>query len=160
MRKLVLVLVLLLVSTKAYAQLDPCTTAAPPFVVNTNIPFTLTFLMDAQVPVSTTDPTLVNQRIDGFYFQIDSLAEIKIGATFGAACTNVANKIPYSYRTLAGISRGNHTAKLTPFNFVLDAIGLPTTVEQRGPIATVPFAAVDLTNVGPPLPPTNLIIKK
>lgn len=165
MRNLVIASALvLLFSSNAVAQTDPCTVALPPFTVTSGAPFTITWLMAPTVPASPTDPTLVPQRIDGFWIQIDTAARIKLPAlTAGTPCpvgTPNAGKLPYTYRTLSGVSRGSHSARINAYNFVLDTNGNPTTTEQEGAAVTVPFAAADLTHTTPPLAPTNGIIRR
>jgi len=144
-------------------QIDPCTTAQPPFTVNSGAPFTIAWLMDAMVPASPTDPTLVPQRIDGYYLQIDSTPRVRLsGVIIGLPCVGGPNlgKIPFTYRTTSGVSRGSHLAQLLAYNYILDVNGNPTTTEQEGPAVTVPFAAVDLTHTGPPRIPANVIIRR
>jgi len=164
--RLILAVAVLTIPASAYAQVDPCATANPPFNVNSNNPFTVTWLMSAQVPASPTDPTLVNQRIDGYYVQVDTGTRVRITPsqyTVGSPCLSTSpnpGKIPTTYRTATGVSRGAHTYKISGFNFVLDASGNPTTVEQEGPVVSIPFAAADLVHVTPPLIPTNSIIRK
>lgn len=164
MKRAALTILLLSSATSAYAQTDPCAVAAPPFVVTSGAPYTITWLMSPQVPVSPTDPTLVPQRIDGFYLQIDLTARIRLnGLIPGTPCpagNANAGKLPYSYRTLSGVPRGNHSTKISAYNFTLDANGNPTTIEQEGPAVTVPFAAADLTHTTPPLIPSNTIIRR
>jgi len=163
---LISVLLILSVAINGYAQTDPCATAIPPFTVNSGAPFTISWLMTAQVPASPTDPTLVNQRIDGYYVQVDLGTRTRIvpaNYTVGAACLSTSpnpGKIPTTYRTVSGVSRGSHTYKIVGFNFVLDANGNPTTTEQEGTAVVIPFVAADLIHITPPLIPNNPIIRK
>jgi hypothetical protein len=158
--------IILALPINAFAQSDPCIAAAPPFVVSSGAPYTVTWLMDAQVPVSPTDPTLVNQRIDGYYLQIDLQTRTRITSAQVtvlppcSATTPNSGKIPTVYRTTSGVTRGSHTARLAAFNFTLDVNGNPTTSEQEGPAVTVPFDAVDPLQSTPPRIPGNVIIRK
>lgn len=166
MKRLALVVFALIIPTSAFAQTDPCATATPPFVITSGAPYTITWLMDAQVPVSPTDPTLVSQRIDGYYLQVDlqvrtrlTSAQVTVGPPCSATTPN-SGKIPTTYRTANGVSRGNHSVRINAFNFTLDANGNPTTTEQEGPAVTVPFDAVDPLQSTPPRAPTNGIIRR
>lgn len=150
----------------ANAQTDPCLSAVTPFIVTSGAPYTVTLLMDAQVPVSPTDPTLVDQRIDGYYLQIDlqirtklTISQVTVLPACGSATPN-PGKIPTTYKTISGVPRGSHTLKLNAFNFTLDANGIPTTTEQEGPVVSTPFVAADLLQSTPPRVPTNIIIRK
>ena len=166
MRQILFTGVFVLLATSASAQTDPCATATPPFIVTSGAPYTITWLMDAQVPASPTDPTLVNQRIDGYYLQIDLQTRVRITSAQVtvlppcSATTPSSGKIPTTYRTSSGVSRGNHTARLNAFNYLLDANGNPTTTEQEGPVVTVPFDAADPLQSTPPRLPGNVIIRK
>ena len=162
MKKLiVLVGLLLMLAAPVAAQTDPCVAvpAGTTFTVTRGAPFTAAWVMDAKVPVSDTDSTLVNARIDGFYLQIDTGARQRVVLPLPTvACPN--GQLPFSWRSPSGVSRGSHTFKITAFNFVLNPDGTPTTVEQESAAVSVPFAAVDLVRVGPPSPAKNVIIKR
>ena len=135
----------------------------PNFTVTSGSPYTVEWIMDATVPASATDPTLVPHRIDGFYLQIDAGTKADIKPTPGAPCpvgSVQAGKIPYIYRTTSGVARGSHTLTLSAYNFALGADGTPTTTRQEGPAVSVPFVGVDPVRVGPPTAPLGVIIKR
>jgi len=161
--KYVVALLFVLQASIVSAQTDPCMTGVQPFVVTSGAPYTVTWLMDALVPASSTDPTLVPPRIDGFYFQVDATTKTKISVTSSPVCgtgTPNAGKMPYTYRTVNGVTRGSHTVRLSAFNFVLDQSGNPTAQEQESAVVSVPFSAVDLLEYGPPPSPVNVIIRR
>jgi hypothetical protein len=144
-------------------QADPCVVGAGASVLTSGAPFTLTWVMDAQVPASPTDPTFVPQRINGFVLQIDGGAKQDIAPTSGPPCSAgslYAGHIPYSYRSVTGVSKGAHSATVTAWNFILDDAGNPTYTRQEGPAVSVPFSAVDLMRLGPPSGAKNVIIRK
>jgi len=154
------------VGTVVEAQTDPCQSATPPFVVTSGRPFTAVWLMDAMVQANPpTDPTLVPARIDGFYLQIDSQPRVDTGPIAPSAPCPVgtpnAGKLPFSWTSsVGGVSRGTHTFTVRGWNFQLDTQGVPTTTRQEGVVASIPFSAVDLVQVGAPLAPTNAIIRR
>jgi hypothetical protein len=155
-------LAVLWLSSPAFAQ-DACQTAIAPFQVTSGAPFTVSWVMDSTVALSATDPTPVPQRIDGHYLQIDNGPRLELLIAPGLPCptgTPMAGKLPYVFRSASGVSRGAHTATVTPWNYALDAAGLPTTFRQEGPAVSAPFAGVDPVQFGPPAGPSNLGIKK
>lgn len=166
MKTLLLALLFVVVPAVASAQTDACQAAQPPFTLTSGAPFTITWLMDVQVPVSATDATLVPQRIDGYYLQINGGPKQDIVAVKGETCTvgAFANKAVYQYRMLTGVPKGQHTITVTPWNFVLsiDSNGwwAPTTTRQEGPAVAVPFAVVDPAQLGPPGKPLNVLIRR
>ena len=130
---------------------DPCQTAVPPFVVTSGSPVWISWVAPAIV---TTPDGDVPNRIDGFYLQIDTAPRQDLGPLpAGAPCpsgTPQAGKLPFAYRTLSGVPRGSHEARITPWNLQLDAAGNPTSVRQEGPILLIPFVAADPVLTGPP----------
>lgn len=167
MRKIAVIVGFLLVANSAYAQaqtvVDACTIDTGPFVLQSGAPFSVAFVMDAKVPISTTNPTLVDQRVDGIYYQIDSQTIVtNMTPTKGVPCPagNVnAGKIPYIFQ-LQGVTRGEHTIRLWGWNYKLDSNGLPTTTRQEGAPTITPFTVVDPTHETPPTKPTNVIIRR
>lgn len=165
MKRGMLVLSMLLFATALSAQ-SVCLNNPGPFYVTSARPFTVEWVMDAMVPVSDTDPTLVPTRTDGYYYQIDSTSEVKIlvaDTIPGPACpvgTTHAGKIPYTWRAPYGVSKGSHTLKFGSWNYALDSNGMNTAVEQRSVIVTVPFVAIDPALIGAPPPPGGIIIKR
>lgn len=157
---LVALFVLTPISTGSAQTSTACEPATGPYIVTSGRPFTTVWLMDAKVPASPQDPTLVDQRIDGFYLQVDNGPKVDIGKPApGTTCTGpLAGKIPYSFRVDSGVGKGAHTATLSAYNFQLNPDGSPTTVKQEGPAVSVPFSAVDPVQVGAPLAPVNITI--
>lgn len=157
--------IVLMLSSMAFGQSvqDACNTAIGPFTVTSGSPFYVLWTMDATVPASPTDPTPVPHRVDGFYLQIDTQTRVDIAPTRGTACPSgspQAGKIPYIFRTTSGVARGSHTARIQGWNFAVDQDGNPTTVRQEGAVTSIPFAAVDLVQTGPPTAPTNGSIRR
>lgn len=163
MKKFGLILVALLLSVTPVAAQQECVNTSGPFQVNSGAPYTITWLMDAQVPVSSTDPTLVPQRIDGFFLQIDGGPKVDLGPLVSTgvcgAGSNVG-KLIYTFRTSSGVPRGSHNAAISGWNFVLDSNGAPTTTKQEGIALVIPFDAVDPIRLGPPTAPLNGQVKK
>jgi hypothetical protein len=164
---LVVACVSLFLSVHVLAQaVDACQASVSPFTVTSGAPFTVAWVMDPLGPVSATDPTLVPQRIDGYSLQIDSgpKQDLIVAALAAVApCpvgTPMAGKIPYQVRTASGVGKGNHTASLSAWNFVLDSAGNPTTTRQEGSAVSIPFVGVDPVQAGPPNRPLNLGIKR
>jgi hypothetical protein len=164
---LVLALVLLPVSASAQALIDlACNPPAQPMTVTSGAPFAVMWVMDPLVPASQTDPTLVPQRVNGYYLQIDGGPKQEITAVpvgTGDPCpagTSMAGKVPYQFRTTTGVPKGNHSVTITAWNFALDAFGNPTTTRREGPAVSVPFVGVELVHTGPPQGPQNVIIRK
>jgi hypothetical protein len=147
----------------ALMQSDPCVVGAGASVLTSGAPFTLTWVMDAQVPASPTDPTLVPQRINGFVLQIDGGPKQDIQPIAGPPCpagSLYAGHLPFTYRSVSGVSKGTHSAAVAAWNFILDDAGNPTSTRQEGPAVAVPFSAVDLARMGPPSGAKNIIIRK
>lgn len=165
MKKYTLAIVFLALASLSYGQ-SVCSSNPGPFYVTSARPFTVEWVMDVLAPVSDTDPTLVPVRVDGYYYQIDFNTEVKIlvadtiPGPVCAAGTTYAGKTPYTWHAPQGVAKGSHTLKLLAWNYTLDANGIPTTTEQRSPIANVPFIAVDLAMIGPPTVPKGTIIKR
>ena len=140
------------------------TTPTGPFLVTSGAPFTVMWLMLDTVPASATDPTLVPNRYNGFYIQIDGGPKTDIGlATAAAACLSTTphpGDIPFSYRTPTGVARGQHSLKISAWNFALDGAGNPTTTKQESVVVTLPFTAGDPILFGPPGTPFNVAITK
>lgn len=157
---------LLMFPSMAAAQADPCAVAsAGPFTVSSGAPFTVTWLVPTTVPASATDPTPVPNRIDGFTVQVNNGVETDIGkATELPPCpasSPNAGKIPYSYRTVSGVSKGSYTFSVRAWNYVLDPVTFqPTNGKQGSAAVSIPFAAVDPVLLGPPPAPLNGIIKR
>lgn len=134
---------------------------AGPFVVTSGAPFNVTWL----VPSSTSENGVtVPVRINGFYIQIDGGTKDDIGmATELTQCPSSGPfplHQPYTTKTSTGVARGNHTLKISSWNFSLDATGTPTTTKQESVVASVPFTAGDPIMFGPPPPPVNIVIMK
>lgn len=144
---------------------DPCT--APPagttYTVTSGRPFKITFVVPDKAPASATDPTLVPNRISGFFIDVDDPnINNNVGwlSPSGAACpagSTFAGMLPYEY-TLQGVSRGNHQVYVSAWNYALDANGAETTTRQESELASVPFAAADPVLIGPPAGPRNVLI--
>ncbi len=148
---IVTIAIILLTAQSVKLQDDACFTAAPPYVITSNAPYTVKWLMEFSP--------------DGFYLRIDAQPKLKLSVVIiGQACfpdTPNPGKIPHSYRSLAGLPRGFHTARLTAYNFVLGSDGKPTTVEKEGPAMTILFSAIDPVVISPiPMTPTNTHIIK
>ena len=151
------------VTSAQTVPLDPCLSvpAGTIFVVTSGRPPRAAWLMNALVPVSETDPTLVPQRIDGFYLQVDSSPRFDTGPLVpGAPCPSGENAgmLPYVFQMLSGVSRGSHILVVAAWNFILDTNGQPTGERQEGLSNSIPFVAVDLTHLGPPRQPARVII--
>ena len=115
--------------------------------------------MDKTVPLSSTDPTPIIQRIDGFYYQIDNLPRVEIFPTPGFECvTGYVGMVPYIARTLFGVSKGAHTLSVIAYNFQLDPQDQNTVIKQESVAATIPFAVIDPIQYGPPQSPRFLSI--
>lgn len=159
--RILTVLILIAVAAPASAQTvvgDACTTATGPFTVTSAKPFTVTWVQDAKVPASPTDPTLVDERINGFTYSLDGAAPVDFTPQSGAACaagTSQAGRIPYLFVMPSGMAKGAHTISITAWNFVLNADGTPTTTRQLGVPTSVPFVGIDPMKTGPPLSPKN-----
>lgn len=160
---LLIVLLLVLFGTprlKAQTLPEACVIVPP------GTTFTLTgasaplfsWTMNELVPVSSTDPTLVPQRMDGFYVQVDSLTRIDTGKLTPATCGD--GRLAFTFRWPSNVPRGNHTGSVRGYNFALDSSGNPTSTRVEGAITTVPFAVVDPVHTGPPEAPANVKVKK
>lgn len=168
MKKILVATLMLLALSALPAQAqsqDVCTTVStPPFTLTTGAPYTIAWLMDATVPLSDTDPTLVPQRIDGFTIQVDAGVKQEIGVPAASTCatgTLNAGKLAYSFRTASGVAKGSHTLTLTPWNFAIDPVtGAITTTVAPGPPVAIPFVVVDPVRVGPPTAPKNAKVKR
>jgi len=166
LRRAVLALAVLTLPALALAQ-EPApqicfTTMQGPFTVTSGSPFTVQWIMaDTVAENNTTVPT----RIEGFYLQIDGGEKFDIGkATALTTCPSTStvypNDLPFSFRTTSGVARGQHTLKISAWNFVLDSAGDPTTTKQESVVASIPFVAGDPIQYGPPVSPTNVVIIK
>lgn len=154
-----LALVLLATPVAAQDHVLCTTTAAPPFTVTSGSPFTVQWIM----PDTTTENgQTVPNRWNGFYVQIDNGPKADIGlATVLTACSSGSPRpgdFPHTYRTTAGVTKGNHTLKLSAWSFTLDGAGNPTTTRQESTVASIPFDAVDPILTGPPVQPSNVLI--
>lgn len=114
--------------------------------------------MPSTMPVSSSDPTLVPARYDGFYVQIDALPRIDTGTLPSSACSS--GEWGYSFRWPTSITRGSHVASVQGWNFALDAGGNPTTTRQEGAITTAPFVVADPLPTGAPSAPRNVKVVK
>lgn len=145
--------------TLAQAQSDPCaalTTTSD--TITTGRARDILFQQSKTVPTSPTDPTPVPVRIDGYFVKIDALPEQQYPKpATSLTCANgnwgfiLSGAVP-------AVSKGSHQLVLTPWNFVYNPDGTPTTTVQRGPSATRPFVAVDPFMTGPPPAPTGVRI--
>lgn len=164
MKRLWLVITLLaIIVTPSSARQDHilCSTnPVGPWLVTSGSPFTAAWIM-ADTTVDPNGVTVPN-RVNGFYFQIDSGPKTDIAmATALTACSSTSPKpgdIPYTYRTTSGVARGPHTLKVSAWNFTLDGVGNPTTTRQESVVASIPFTAGDPILFGPPTSPLNLSI--
>jgi hypothetical protein len=166
MKKVFVFLLLMLANPTLSAQ-DPApqicfNTMTGPFTVTSGAPFTIQWIMaDTVIEGSATLPS----RYNGFYIQVDGGEKYDIGmATAMTTCPSTsasyANDKPYSYKTPSGVTRGNHTLKISAWNFTLDGNGDPTTNKQESVVASIPFSAGEPTQTGPPVSPTNVVIIK
>jgi hypothetical protein len=160
---LVFLILAILAPSLALAQDNPCGTAAGTYTIYSGAPYTATWLVEPTTTVSASDPTVVPARYDGFYVQVDTQPRSKVTPVAGAPCpagNNQTGMIPYVLRVASGVSKGAHTFTVTAFNYLLDANGAPTAIEQESAAVSVPFAAVDPVALGPPKPIRNAIIKR
>lgn len=132
------------------------------FVVTSSGRPTVLWLMDAQVPANPpTDMTLVNQRVNGFYVQLNALTRIDTGLLTPVTCPSGnanAGKLAYAYQYPNSVPAGKHTISVRGWNFVLNPDGTPTTTRQEGSLVSVPFTAADAFHVGPPNAPLNISV--
>lgn len=133
----------------------------PPFIVTTGAPFQVTWLMD---DMATENNVSVPNRVDGFYLQIDASAKVDIGKPpAGPPCSTTSyhpGDFPYTYKTATGVAKGNHTLKISAWNYVLDGNGNATTNRQESTVVSVPFSAGDPTLYGPPIAPLSVVITR
>jgi hypothetical protein len=142
----------------------PDAPSTTPMVIQSGAPPLVIWTMEPTVPASTTDPTPVPNRYNGFYIQVDTAPRLDIGLPqAGAACpagSLRAGDIPFAYRMPQGFSRGNHTMIVTTWNFAVDDLGNPTTTKQEAATAAIPFVVVDPILRGAPGKPVSPIIKR
>lgn len=169
MKKMLMILgfVFLSVTAHSQTQVNPivaCDVVASgtTFVVTSGGRPTVLWLMDAQVPANPpNDMTLVNQRINGFYVQLNNLTRIETGTLTPTVCPSGnanAGKLAYAYQYPSNVPAGKHTISVRAWNFVLNPDSTPTTTRQEGSLVSVPFTAADVFHVGPPNSPVNISI--
>jgi len=122
---------------------------AGPFVVTSAKPYTAQWCTNKTnvAPDGTTVPEI----IDGYYVSVDGAQRVDIGRPTQIA-TNATGKDAWSVVMPSGVSKGQHTFTVIPYNFVRDDNGNPTTTRQEGKPVTAPFSAVDPIYNLPPQP--------
>lgn len=175
-----LTLAFVLIPAIGFAQSDdPCVSGGAD-ILTTGKAFSVKWTMAQTVQASASDPTLVPNRYNGFYLQIDAVPEVDVPLTTSeigicpAGTARQGDKI-YQYNS-QGVQKGNHTLTVLSWNWapLLNPDGTPqlnpdgtpkysTTQRLRGAPAVVPFSANDAlvpTLLGPPPAPFNTRIIK
>jgi hypothetical protein len=160
---IIFVAVLLLATPSSARQDHILCTQNPvgPFTVGSGAAFGIAWIMP---DTATENGVTVPNRYNGFYIQIDGGAKADVGmAVASPACSAASIKpgdIPYTYRTVQGVSRGSHTLRISAWSYTLDGLGNPTTTKQESVVTSVPFNAGDPILFGPPMQPNSVMITK
>jgi hypothetical protein len=161
-KRVIMVLALLSFATGAAAQTPiDCDAPAPaaPAQIRTGQPYTVAFCMPATVEQKNAEGTVetVAVRIDGFTGQLDAQASVELGQlTLGppAPTTKLA---PVSFRTTAGVPKGNHAWTIQPWNCPLATDGVTPDCSdparrQKADAVSIPFVGSDPVLSGAPPP--------
>jgi hypothetical protein len=180
MRKIsLLVLALGLIPSIAWAQTDDPCYGTGADILTTGKAFSIKWAVAQTASVSSTDPTQVPHRYNGFYLQIDATPEVEVQLTAEVGICPTGSSRPgdkvYQYNS-SGVQKGNHTLSLLLWNWapLLNPDGTPqlnpdgtpkysTTQRLRGVPTVLPFSANDVaipTQLGPPLAPSGTRIIK
>lgn len=144
-------------ASRAQAAADPCvavTTASD--TIFSGRPFQVSWKLPAQVPVSTTDPTLVPAKYDGFLLALDGA----IGAARFEPIPKPISKIcpdgnlGFVTTFPTGVLKGSHS--MVTLAYLIQADG----TRLEGVPTTRPFAAVDPVPTGQPPAPSNVGISR
>jgi hypothetical protein len=132
---------------------NPCdTNGTGPFIVISARSFTVQW---CTAVTRVDNGNIVPERIDGFYLTLDTGAKMDIAMAVSLGLSSVTNRNAWQYVIPSGLARGEHTAALAAWNYVLDVNGNPTTARAESAPAVVPFTAVDPVSNQPPLAPTG-----
>jgi hypothetical protein len=146
----------MLVTTFLFALLqtaNPCdTNATGPFVVTSARSFTIQW---CTANTRVDNGVIVPERIDGFYLLIDAGPKQDIAMAVNLGLSATTNRNAWQYVIPSGVARGDHTAAVIAWNYVLDQNGVPTTQRAESAPTAVPFTAVDPVSNQPPLAPTG-----
>lgn len=170
MKRVVLALMLLLLTTASVYAQDPCATAPPPpDVLTAGRPYTVTW---AELQNVVVNGTSTPNRIDGFAVSILNQAgtaivqaETDIGKPPQVNCGTT--RWGFTWNSPTGIAKGSYIFAIRAYNFVLDANGNPTTTKQysatspltTGSTARRPFDVVDPVLLTAPPEPTDIRVR-
>lgn len=147
-------LITLLLSAALLQAVNPCdTNVQGPFIVTSARSFTVQWCTTSTR--QNADGTAVPERIDGFYFVLDGGVKQDIGMATALGLSSITNRHAWQYAMPSGVSRGDHSAGIIAWNFLLDSDGQPTTTRVESAPTVVPFSAVDPVSNQPPLAPTG-----
>lgn len=156
-RSLFLVIVLAGGAWPVGAQTIDCDAPAPttPTTITTGRPYGVAFCVPATVTVNNPDGTTetVSNRIDGYQGALDGGAPIELGKLTLGPPSPVAQLQAATFRTSAGVPKGDHTWVVTPWNCPIGDDGITPDClkpKQMGGPVSIPFVAGDLILKGPP----------
>ncbi len=141
-------------ATVAHAQTaNPCDTNAPgPFIVTSARSFTVQW---CTARTRVDNGSIAQERIDGFYLMLDTGPKTDIAMATSLGVSTVTNRDAWQYVIGSGVQRGDHTATIIAWNYVLDLNGVPTAQRSESAPASIPFSAADPVSNQPPLAPTG-----
>lgn len=146
-------LVLLFAPVRAQAQvtLNCDLPQQPSDTIRTGQPFTT----QACIPAIVTTPDGdVPVRIDGWKMQIDAQAPLQVGKLVLGAASPTLKLSAVSWRSPAGVQKGQHTVTMIPWSYPLMADNVtpdPTKPPQEAAPLVIPFVASDpAAQTGPP----------
>jgi hypothetical protein len=134
-----------------------CDAAAPPSqVIRTGQPYTTQFCVASVVTVTYADGTIgeVPNRIDGYKAKVDAGPETELGKLPLGPPSATLKLQAASFRSAAGVPKGDHTVTIRPWNYPLNADGTPNTSgqPQYGEPVSIPFSVGDPLLEGAPPP--------
>lgn len=168
---------ILLLASPAYAQTKPpapkppgnvalvgtvsldCDAATPPPVTLTSgASYNVAFCVPSVVSTPNGD---VPNRVEGYKMQLDVNPSSDMQLPLGQP-SPVLKLQPTYFTAPSGVAKGNHQWTITPYNFPLDANGVPdkTKPAQMGPAVVIPFVAADqLLSTAPPAVQKGQIVR-